>query len=155
MRYLNDQSKGLLQKQKVEAGEIVVQLLPEIFLFSGQTKMGVPMAKANNTGWLVKTTLVLPAGKLSQQMLNHLNIDIRDSFEMIQGTDTLPCLMCDRIPGIRPNEYTYLMSFGTANDEKAPEVDWRLQVKDSMMGLSPIEFVFRKESINQFIAITN
>jgi hypothetical protein len=154
-RYLNDVSNGLLQKQKLERGEITVQLIPEDFLFTNETTQAKGTVKSNNARWAVKTTLTLPAGKLPREMSNHLNISIKESFRMIAGTDTVPCLMCDRIPGIRPNEYNYLMSFGTLGDQNRSRNDWRLQVNDPVMGLANLEFVFKKEKIDQFIAITN
>ena len=92
-------SSQLQQVKKTKAGSVSMLL--------------VPSSTDNNKTDLYSVRITLKTNQPVKQpgVMQYMNFNIKNSFYTIQGSDTMPCVICERIPGIGGNDFLYMTWF--------------------------------------------
>jgi hypothetical protein len=145
-KLLSDPATGLVQVKKVNDKTIVMQVMPQTNL----------KQKNENTGtgfYKVKLALSSTENIKGNAAMQYMNFDIKNSFYAVRGTDTLPCAICERIPGINDKEYLYMTFFNKPVLQNGEDANLRLFVSDTMAGFGITEFEIKKEALKKLEAI--
>ncbi|MEP7280035.1 MAG: hypothetical protein ABI813_15415 [Bacteroidota bacterium] len=74
--------------------------------------------------------------------MSYINFGMRKSLFAVRGRDTFPCTVCERIPGIIPNEFIYLAGF----DQLDPASGiFRLCISDTLLGFGELSMEIKNE----------
>ena len=145
-KLLSDPAAGLVQEKKANNKTIVMQVMPQ----------NDARQKSENTGtgfYKVKLALSSTENIKGNAAMQYMNFDIKNSFYAVQGADTLPCAICERIPGINDKEYLYMTLFNKPVPQNGEEANLRLFVSDTIAGFGITEFEIKKEALKKLEAI--
>jgi hypothetical protein len=142
----SDSANGLLQVSSNNQRSIVMEVLPA----------NTAVQKDDNSGSVflrVKLALRSDAKISGRAAMQYMNFGIQNSFYAVQGADTLPCLFCERIPGISEKEFVYILFFKhpLMPDEKAPGL--RLVVTDTVAGFGISAFNIKNDALKKLEAL--
>ncbi len=141
-KLLSDPANGLLQVKTTNQHTIVMEVLPnKISTHNGNNKP---------PGFLcIKLVLKSNEKMKGSAAMQYINFGIGNSLYAIQGTDSLPCIACERIPGISEKEFLYLVFFDNTHIWNSPETSLRLLVADTIAGFGTTLFDIKKEAIEK------
>ena len=141
-----DPSNGLIQVKKANAGTIVMQVMPGSRLINQEN---------NNANNLYSVKLALRRNDKIKGAVNmqYMNFGIKNFFYAVEAGDTLPCIICERIPGINEKEYVYMTFFNKPRAEHAGAGDFRLLVADTIAGFGLAEFIINKDALKKLAII--
>ena len=137
---LNDPENGLLQEKEKDSHSIIIQLLPAL-----ETTTGTATAA---TGFY-KLKLVLQSKEKikDKAIMGYMNFGIKNILYAVQGVDSLRCSICERVPGIRANEYVYIVIFDRPVKKETACADLRLFVADTIAGFGTTVFEIKATAL--------
>lgn len=145
-KLLSDPANGLLQVKKTNQHTIVMEVLPNNTL--------TQTVNSNQPGFLrVKLALRSNEKIKGSALMQYMNFGIRNNLYVIRGGDSLPCIVCERIPGINEKEFLYLALFDSTGIAHSPETSLQLLVADTIAGFGSTVFDIRKDAIKKMEAI--
>lgn len=120
-----DVAKELVQVKAAQAGTVRVEMmLPDL---NGEKNIESDM-------YTIRVTLK-SFQPVKQTIMQYMNFGMKNSFWMERGKEPLDCTICERIPGIRQNEFLYMACFNrpavNADDDTLP---LRLYITDTIAG---------------------
>ncbi|MEP6728594.1 MAG: hypothetical protein ABJC98_22415 [Bacteroidota bacterium] len=130
VRSLANYSEKPEQVKKVKAGEVRVLLRPA----------AKEIKNLENVQYNIRVTLFSNQALKSAAIIQYMNFGIKNSFSAIWGKDTLPCAICERVPGIGKNIFLYIISFNKKNMKTGKSDDWRLYINDTIAGFGKTVF---------------
>jgi hypothetical protein len=85
--------------------------------------------------------------KLTKEKIMYLDFDMQKDFTIVNGTDSIPPAICQRIQNGYGASYEYMLAFErqTKNDPG----DFTVVYKDEIFGIGTIAFVYRQEDIKK------
>ena len=145
-KLLSDPANGLLQVKATNQHTIVMEVLPN---------NTVMHAGKNNEPGFLRVKLALRSNEKMKGIaeMQYMNFGIRNSLYLIRGADTLPCIVCERIPGISEKEFLYLALFDNTWIPHSPETGLRLLVADTIAGFGTTVFDIKNDAIKKLEAI--
>ncbi len=69
-------------------------------------------------------------------IMQYINFDIRNSFWCIQGTDSIACSICERVPDIAEGAFVYMVCFNKTASVPAARIKRQLCIADTVMGFT-------------------
>ena len=145
-KLMADTKNGLVQVKKVNNNSVVMEVLPQ----------NDPLQKNKNTGrGFYKMKLALRSNEKikNNAAMQYMNFDIKNSFYAVQGSDTLPCVICERIPGINDKEYWYMTFFNKPVIQNGVKANLRLYIADTIGGFGKAVFEIKSEVLKKLEAI--
>ncbi|HTE10746.1 MAG TPA: hypothetical protein VK645_07245 [Chitinophagaceae bacterium] len=145
-KLMADTKNGLVQVKKVNNNTVVMEVLPQNDL----------LQKNKNTGrdfYKVKLALRSNERIKNNAAMQYMNFDIKNSFYAVQGSDTLPCVICERIPGINDKEYWYMTFFNKPVIQNGEKATLRLYIADTIAGFGMMVFEIKGEVLKKLEAI--
>ncbi len=141
-KLFSDPANGLQQVKSHRKHTIAMEVLPN----------NAQQVSASNGNGILKIKLTLRADENFEAVrpaMDYMNFGIRNSFRAVMGKDTLPCIACERIPGINENEFLYLAIF----DNHLPQTDLQLLVTDTIAGFGSMVFSIKKNALEKLEAL--
>ncbi|MFT3935476.1 MAG: hypothetical protein QM726_17750 [Chitinophagaceae bacterium] len=136
-------AQEIMQVKKMPAGNTALQLLPAA-------------DKAGHVNGFCNMRILLTSNHALKKpgIMQYMNFDIKSSFYVVKGSDTLLPAICERIPGANENDFLYLTCF---DKQKllAGNADSRLCVADTIAGFGNADFLISNNVLKQLDAIKN
>jgi hypothetical protein len=143
---MKDASSGLIQTKKINDKVVVMELLPD-------NSSGDLDKDAGNNLYRLKFTLISNETIKDKAEMQYMNFNIKNSFYAVQGKDTLPCAICERIPGISDKEFLYIVCFNRLQERNVDNSDLRLCIADTTAGFGLFAFEIKKEALTKLKGI--
>lgn len=145
-RLLSEPANGLLQVKTNNQHTIAMEVMPN----NTNTHTGT----SNEPGFLrVKLTLRSNQKMKGSAVLQYMNFGIQHSLSLIRGADSLPCIICERIPGISEKEFLYLAFFDGTRILNNQGTVLQLLVADTVAGFGTTVFDIKIDAIKKLEAI--
>lgn len=145
-KLLLDPANGLLQVKTNKQHSIIMEVIPN--------NTNVPTGGNTETGFLrIKLALRSNEKIKGNAMMQYMNFGIRNSICAVQGADSLPCIVCERIPGLSEKEFLYLVFFNKVMIQNNREITLRLLITDTIAGFGTTVFDIKKEALKKIEAI--
>lgn len=146
-KLLSDPANGLLQVKTTNLHTIVMEVLAN--------NTGIPAGNHNNEPGFLRVKLALRSNEKIKGIadMQYMNFGIRNSLYIIRGADSLPCIVCERIPGISEKEFLYLALFNNAGIQHSTDTSLRLLVADTIAGFGTTVFDIKNNAIKKLEAI--
>ena len=123
-----DVVKELIQIKEAQAGTVRIEILP-----------ASPCVEKNMESDMYAIRVTLKSNQpVKQIIMEYMNFGIKNSFWLVQGSDTLDCAICERIPGVRRNEFVYMTYFNRGM--KKNDSNLRVHMTDTISGFGKTVF---------------
>jgi hypothetical protein len=136
---LNDQSNGLIQSKKINNKIIIMEMMPQ----------NDTLKNSGNNFYKVRLTLRSDEKITGNAAMNYMNFEMKNNIYAIQGSDTMPCAVCERIPGINEKEFLYITLFDKHLLAKNNTDNLHIYVNDNVAGWGSSEFEIRNELLKK------
>ena len=131
-------SSQLQQVKKTKAGSVSMLLVPSSTDNNNKTDL-----------YSVRITLKTNQPVKQPGVMQYMNFNIKNSFYTIQGSDTMPCVICERIPGIGGNDFLYMTWFNKTRVKINADKNLRLLVTDTIAGFGETVFEIKNETLKK------
>ena len=145
-KLMMDPEYGLIQTKRWNNKTVVMELLPH-------NRKEQPDENADNRFYKVKLTLISNEQLKGNAMMQYMNFDIKNSFYAVQGNDTLPCVICERIPGISGKEFLYMACFAKEVPKMSCDNSLHVCIADTIAGFGTMAFEIKTEALRKLEVI--
>jgi hypothetical protein len=144
--FIDDPKNKITQKIAVGDVQVVTRFLPESYRLL-MSKQSVKEQEDNYYHFSVKLDKQLP-GKLDKEKLLYLAFDIQNDFALlVNGTDSLAPVICQKIENGISGNYEYMVVF--EKGDKYGDDDFTLVYNDKIFGIGTIDFVYKQKDIKK------
>jgi hypothetical protein len=140
----------LVQVKQGKTKSIIMQVLPR----STRQPVTDSVAAEDNL-YRIRLTLKTNEKIAGYAEMQYMNFEIRNSLYAVQGKDTLPCIVCERIPGISEKEFLYITAFDKGAISKDNDWNLRIYMNDEVAGWGKHQFEIKHTVLQKLNEINN
>jgi hypothetical protein len=142
--FINNPENKITQKIKVGNVTAILKWQPPEYL-KMMDSTTVKTDSSSNQFYYFDAKFEKPGNdKLSKEKIMYLDFDIEKDFTLINGRDSIPASICQRIQNGQADNYEYLLAF-----EKRDNNDFTVAYNDKIFGIGTVAFVYRQADIQK------
>ncbi len=149
INYINDPKYKITQQIKVGDVQATVKWLPAAYRQLKNKKTGIDTTGTDDGFYFFDVRFDKTGGeKPSDEKILYLNFDMQGDFMLLDGSESILPVICQKIENGTPGSYQYMLAF----EKKArmeEESDFSVLYKDKVFGIGTIAFVYRKKDIQK------
>lgn len=102
----------------------------------------------------IKFTLKTNERFTGNTMMQYMDFGMSNNFYAVQGSDTLICSVCERIPAISQAGYQYLALFNKPVGDDGLQNDLTITIADTVAGFGTTAFKIKRQVLKEMETLT-
>lgn len=145
---LKDKNSGLVQVKQGRTRSIRMEVLPDF-----RKNVDSVGQQTQNDFYRIRITLSTDQKIKGYDEMQYLNFGIGEAVYAVQGKDTLPCTLFERVPGISDKEFQYISAFDKSIVAEDNIWNLRIYLNDEISGWGEHEFEINNSALKKINAI--